>query len=550
MKNLNKRKWINLSGDGKSITDKVMDIRGIKDKEFFLKGRTHNMHDISLLNDGEKAGKIIKETIAKNGKIVVFSDYDTDGASAASVSYLMLKELGADVDYYTNNRFKQGYGICISGVDEIKELYPNISLIITADNGIVAFEQAKYVKSLGIQLIITDHHDPSATGGLPEADAVVNPKRLDSTYPFGGICGATVIWKVIRELYDDKREANKYLDILAISTVGDVVPLVDENRIIVKEGLKLLNNNSRKSLSILRELTNTTEISSHFTLGFVYSPIFNAISRIHGIITPVIDMLVSDDEEFIRKEAEKLIGINNDRKELTTSQLEKAEEELEKKGIKEVIVLFHEDFHEGIVGLIAGRLKEKYHRPAFILTRSDDGQSIKGSARSIEGYNIKECLDGCSDLLLGYGGHAMAGGLSLKEENLEKLEEALIKLSKQLLTDEDYVKKYYYIDILKEEEINMELIEELKELEPYGASFEKPLIMLKDFKVRRMFTMGKEKEHLKLTGDNLSLIAWRQVEHYENRGKPLAVTALGYPEVNVYNNNVNIQFMIDNDNFM
>ena len=208
-----------------------------------------------------------------------------------------------------------------------------------------------------------------------------------------------------------------------------------------------------------------------------------------------------------------------------------------------MIVLYDEDFHEGIVGLIAGRLKEKYNRPAFIFTKSDDGKNIKGSARSIEGFDVKKNLDKCKDLLLGYGGHAMAGGLSLKLEDLDKFEDKLIKLAKQLLTEEDYIKKYYYVDMLEEKNITMDLIDELRELEPYGAGFEKPLIRICNFDVRRVFTMGEEKNHLKLVGEDISLIAWRQVEHYKKRGKPLKVTALGYPEINVFNNNVNIQFI-------
>ena len=543
---VNKRQWIRLNGEGDNIVDKVLSVRGIKDKDFFLNGKISDMHDISLLNDGLKAVNIIKNAIKNNERIVLYSDYDTDGASGAAVSYMMLKELGANVEYYTNNRFEQGYGMCISGIDEIKKLYPDVKLIMTIDNGIVAFNEAEYLKKLGIKLIITDHHEQGE--GLPIADAIVNPKRVDSTYPFDGICGAVVVWKVLRELYENKNEANKYLDILAIATVGDVVPLVDENRIIVKEGLKLLNNNSRKSLAILREMTNTTEISSHFTLGFIYSPIFNAVSRLGGDISSVIDVLVSEDEEFIRKNITELININEKRKALTNSQLEKAEELLKNKGIKEVIVLYDEEFHEGIVGLIAGRLKEKYHRPVFVLTKSQDG-NIKGSARSIEAFDIKKNLDKCEQLLLGYGGHTMAGGLSLTLKNLKPLEDKLIKLAKQLLTDDDYIKKFYYVDILKEEDITMDLIEDLRSLEPYGERFEKPLIRLKDFNVRRVFTMGSEKEHLKLLGENISLIAWRQAHHYEERGKPLKVTALGFPEINIYNNNVNVQFVVNEDNF-
>ena len=543
----NKRIWTKVKGEGDNIIDKILSARGITDKDFFLNGKISDMHDISLLKDGIKATEIIKKSIANNEKIILYSDYDTDGASGAAVAYMMLKELGAKkVDYYTNNRFKQGYGMCKSGIDEILKKHPDTKLVITIDNGIVAFESAEYLKALGIKLVITDHHEQGKE--LPTADAVVNPKRLDGDYPFDGICGAVVVWKVLRELYEDKNEANKYLDILAIATVGDVVPLLDENRIIVKEGLKLLRNDNRLSLKILRELTETTNTNS-YTLGFIYSPIFNAISRLEGNINPVIDFLTSEDEDFIKKIVSRLIKINEKRKKETKKQLEKAEKLLSNKGIKEVIVLYDESFAEGVVGLIAGRLKEKYNRPTFIFTKNQNG-NLTGSARSIEGFDIKKSLDKCEDLLLKYGGHTLAGGLSLKAKNLNLLENKLIEIAKQTLTEKDYAKRFYYVDILKEDDITFDLVKALSQLEPYGAGFPKPLIRLKDFNVKRVFTMGQNKEHLKLIGEDMSILAWRQSENYAKRGKPLTVTALGYPEINIYKNNVNIQFVVNQDNFM
>lgn len=544
---MGRRQWIKQGGEGKTLTDRILSMRGVKDKDFFLNGTVYNMHDIALMNDGMKAVNIIKESIDKREKIVFYGDYDADGAGGTSVGVMMGEELGGDVSYYINNRFKQGYGMCKSGIDEILELYPDVKLIVTIDNGISALEAADYVKSLGIKLVVTDHHEQGEK--LPNADAVVNPKRTDSTYPFNGLCGAVVIWKVLREIYENKSDANKYLDILSISTVGDVVPLVDENRIIVKEGLKLLREDKRLSLKILREMTNTTNINSHFTLAYIYSPIFNAISRLKGEINLVVDFLISDDEGFIRKSVETLINFNEERKALTNIQLEEAEKELSTKGVKEVIVLYNEKFHEGVVGLIAGRLKEKYNRPTFILTKGENG-NIKGSARSIEKFDVKKNLDKCSDLLLGYGGHPLAGGLSFIPENLNELENRLIKLAKELLTEEDFIKKFFYVDIINEEDISVELIEELAELEPYGASFEKPLMRLTNFNVRRCFVMGKEEEHIKLVGNNISLLAWRQAKNYEDRGTPLRVSALGYPEINIYNNNVNLQFVVNEDNFI
>lgn len=541
------RKWIR-EASGKTLTDAILSSRGITDRKKFLYGKLSDLYDASHFKDGDKAVEILREAIEKGHKIVIVPDYDTDGICGGAVALLMLRELGAKVDYYTNNRFTQGYGLGISSLDDIMKMHPDVKLIYTVDNGISAHEAAEYAKNtLGLQLVITDHHEAGET--LPMADAIVDPKRRDATYPFDGICGAVVSWKVLRELYPNKKDANKYLDILSISTVGDVVPLLDENRIIVKEGLKLLKDDTRLSLRILREMTNTTDISSHFTLGFIYSPIFNAAGRLTGEVRDVIDVIVSEDEEFIREKLTKLINLNEERKALTTTQVEKAEDLLEKKGVNEVIVLYDPDFNEGIIGLIAGRLKEKYNRPTVVFTDSENG-SLKASARSIEEFDMKKNLDKIADIILGYGGHAMAAGLSIEPDKLSEFEDKMIAIAKDILKPEDFIKKYRYVHTVKEDEIGMDMIDELTLLEPYGAGFPKPLIKLDSFNVRRCFVMGKEKIHIKLAGEKVSLIGWRMAEDYETKGSPLRITALGYPELNIYNNNVNIQFVINEDNFM
>lgn len=543
------RRWIKNSGSGTTLTEQVLELHGIKeeDRELFLHGTVSDLRSAKAFKDGEKAGKIIKEAIACNNQIVVYTDYDSDGAAGGAVAVMMLKDLGAkNTVYYTNNRFTQGYGMCPSGVDEILEKYPEVKVILTVDNGIAAHAGVSHAKDKGLTVVVTDHHEPAET--LPPADALVDPKRKDCSYPFKGICGATVVWKVLRELYPDVNKANEYLDILAIATVGDVVPLVDENRIIVKEGIKLLEKENRYSLKRLKDLTGVTKIDATNTLGFLYVPIINAVGRLDGDINPVIDMYMSEDEGYLESVITKLIALNEERKEMTVTQTEIAEKQLENIEIPEVIVVFHPELHEGIVGLIAGRIKEKYHRPTLVLTETEDG-GIKGSARSIEGFNMKENLDHCKDLLGGYGGHPMAAGLSLPKENLEDLKERLISLGKKNLSREDLIKKYYYIDHFKEEEITQNLVEEFAQLEPFGASFPKPLIRLEGMKVHRTYTMGTDKRHLKLVGEKISVIGWGQAENYQKRGNPLVVSALGVPEINIFRNNVNVQFMISEDNF-
>lgn len=540
------KKWVRAGKKDGGVIDTILASRGIEDTEKFLNATVEDIPSGLLFNDAKKALKLLKESIKSGTKIVIYSDYDVDGATGAAVAYLMLKELGADVDYYTNDRFTQGYGMVLSGIDEIVDKHPNVGLILTVDNGIVAHGPIEYANSKGIKVIVTDHHLEGDS--LPPAEAIINPKRKDTSYPFEGICGATVVWQLLRELYKKKEAAYKYLDILAIATVGDVVPILEENRIIVKEGLKMLQDETRLSLKILKEMTKTTEISSHFTLAFIYVPIFNAVGRLDGDITKVIRLLTSEDEAECREIVEELININEERKAMTEAQVIKAEELLEEKGIRKAIVVYHESFHEGIVGLIAGRLKEKYNRPAFAFTLTEQG-TLKASARSIDGFHLKENLDLCKDVLLGYGGHALAAGLGVEKENLDEFEERINELADAQLTEDHLSKRLVYVDDLDEDDLTLDLIDELDKLEPYGAGFPKPLLKLNDFNVRRCFFMGKDNNHLKLLGEKASIIGWRQAKKYELDGSPLNVTSLGYPSKNVFRNNVSIQFVIEDDNF-
>lgn len=541
-----KRRWINKRVEGDTFIDRILNQSGIMNKEYFLNGTIDDIPSILLIKDGKKAVSILREAIKSGKKIGLHYDYDTDGVGGGSSAYLMLKELGANVYAYSNNRFKLGYGICRKAIDEMMEENPDTEIIITIDNGISAIDAVEYAKSLGLTVIVTDHHEPADE--LPKADAIINPKLKGCGYPFRELCGAGVIWKLIRELYENKDDSNKYLDIVAISTVGDVVPLIEENRIIVKEGLKLLREERRLSLRILKEETETDEITSDSTLAFLYSPIFNASSRLKGDITDVFDMLVSDDEEFIRETVIKLVALNNKRKDYTNNQLQIAEEMLEGVEIKEVIVLFHQDFDEGIVGLIAGRIKEKYNRPTIILAKAKDGE-LKGSGRSIEGFDMKEGFSKASSLLLGFGGHYMAGGLSIKEENLVEFEKKMIDIAKDVLTEDDLVKKFEYNFAIKEEQVSHELINTINSLEPFGEGFKSPIFKMLDCEVHRVQFMGKEKEHLKLMGKKVSMISWRNAELFKERCNSLNINALGSLSINTFRGVDNLQFMILEDNF-
>lgn len=521
----------------------------IKDIEKLLYSSMDDIHDTRLLKDSDKAVKIICHAIKNNWTIVNYSDYDSDGICSSAVCVSGIKNLGGSIHYYTNNRFIDGYGMCPAGVDEIVKRYPDVKLIITTDNGIVAYEGIKRAKELGIMVVVTDHHEMGDY--LPDADAVVNPKRKDCKYPFKGLCGAGVIFKLMLLLYWEMGEDLDYIydmiDIVAVASIGDVVPILDENRIIVREGLKKVKEEKRYVFKALREKTGVTDISTE-TFGFIYVPMLNALGRIEGSPDDAIAMFCSNDEDFINKSVDRLIEINDARKKLTEEQQLLGEEILEKKGLREVIVLYDPVFHEGIVGLIAGRLKEKYFRPVIVL--SNHNGILKGSARSIPGFHMKESFDKIRHTIAGYGGHAMAAGLGVQEDKLQEFEDAICELAKETLKPEDYVPKINIDTVLNANDVSIKIVDELEILEPFGEGFRKPTYGLSNFYGSKKYYMGEEKQHVKIWSSTISVLMWSQAEKYKELGEPLNIKALGYPSINVYKNNVSLQFIVKDEEYV
>jgi single-stranded-DNA-specific exonuclease len=519
--------------------------------ESFLYGSMDNLHDTRLMADAEKAVAIIKESIEAGELMVNYSDYDSDGVNSAVVMTDLLRKAGGKVEFYTNNRFTQGYGMMPSGVDEILEKYPETKLIITTDNGIMAFDGVKRAIERGLKVVITDHHEQGDT--LPDAHAVVDPKRKDCEYPFKGLCGAGVAFKLMMLLYWEMElpleTVYETLDIVALATVGDIVPLVDENRILVQEGLKLMRENKRDVFRIFQEVTGAKEITAHWTIGFVYVPMINAIGRLDGDPRRAIEMFFSEDEQEIKDSILYLKEKNEERKGMTETMCNRAEEIIAEKGLKKVIVVYDDSFHEGIVGLIAGRLKEKYNRPTFVFTKNHDGL-LKGSARSIDNFHLKDSFNRAKEHMVGGGGHAKAAGLSIRLDQLEGFEKAMNDIADEWLTDDDFIKKYHVDSTLNANTIDISVVDDLKELEPFGESFPKPILVLDNFKAKKPFYMGDEKQHVKLLHDNISLIMWRESERYKAMGEPLEVKAIGFPELNIFRGNVSLQFNVDGDNYL
>lgn len=509
-----------------------------------------DIHNPNLLKDSDKFIEGMKRAIDEKHKIVIMGDYDVDGITATAIAMLGIRNLNLDVSFYINNRFVEGYGMTPLSLENILKKYPDVKTIITVDNGIVAFEAVKKAVDMGIQVLVTDHHETSSDGRLPEAYAIVDQKREDCEYPFKEICGAGVIFKLIMLLYwelDLELDyAYELLDLLAVGTVADVVSLTNENRVFVKEGLSLIRNDHRLFFKILNEKMAVKQIDEE-TIGFQYGPAINAIGRLDGCPSIVVEAMISNDVQFISEVCERMVETNVQRKELTSEHVEQAELLLANQDDMNVIVVYSECFLEGLVGLIAGRLCERYYKPVVALTKH--GDKIKGSARSIPGFDVKESFDYCSELLLGYGGHPQAGGLSLKEENLEVFIKKINEYGDMHLTPEISQKNVEFDGVLKSSDMNGNTTDDIAKLRPYGQGFKKPLFGFKIDVAQNGFNEKVAKNVLILTGVNkIRVVGFDNKQQYISLGKPERIAMLGCPSVNVFNGEVSYQFIINEDN--
>lgn len=556
--------------------------RGIDDINLanrFLKGTIEDLYDGYLMKDMKKGVEIIKDAIINNRKIIIYGDYDCDGVNSTTILYKALKVIGANYGYYIPNREEEGYGMHSGRIQKLYE--EGYEVILTCDNGISAFEQVELAKELGMEVVITDHHDiplKEDDNGLlkpsiPKADAIINPKQGDCNYPFKMLCGAGIALKFSKCLFDEFNiEYEKFLDLIqfaAIATVCDVVDLVDENRIIVKKGLEILNESQNYGIQELKNATllNNKKIEEYH-LGFVIGPCINATGRLETADLSV-ELLITEDRERAKVLATQLSELNTIRQDLTKESTERIINriESEKDKSEKVIVVYDENVHESIAGIVAGRVKEKYNMPCIVLTKGKE--MPKGSARSIEGYNITEELSKCSELIEKFGGHPMAAGLSIKEENIVALREKLNKNC--ILKDEDLI-PVVKIDLpLSLNYLNEELIEIIESMRPFGKGNSSPLFAVKDLLIERIWLLGKDKNFLKLRFSFLSNnrklyidgISFDKFESFkddiiniygeEKFNEACATSFLNlkadiiyYPSINEFNGNRNIQLNIKN----
>lgn len=530
----------------------ILKKRGITECEMvsFVEAKVDYLHNPLLLKGIEEAAILIEEAMKSNKKICIVGDFDADGITSTALMLCALKELGArDIVWYINSRFEFGYGLQLASLKDIINKYGKVDLIITVDNGVTATDAIAEARGLGIDVIVTDHHEVPDV--LPNANVILNPKQQACSYPDKNLAGVGVAFKLIQLLFQrqgNPRKALLYLDLVAIGTVADVMNITGENRIFVKNGLKLINwQKAREGIKAIKKVFNIQGEVSAYHLGFCFGPLLNAQGRIEGVPEKAIDILVTRDVRAALVLAQNLYDLNKTRQEITERQVQSTLKAVSN-GNK-FIAYYDENLHEGIVGLIAGRVKEHFYLPTLILTRDENQPGvIKGSARSIEGFNLKHHLvDQCQDLLLKGGGHAMAAGISLKEENLPELTDRLLKASDQ--QPETLFTKRLDIDyVIKAEEVTLQMIDEIDSLAPFGVGFSTPILQLTQCCIKKAVCFGKDAKHLKLLTDNgVEVMFFGQGKSLEFAKSLQNIDVAGTLAKNEWNGFAKIQLMAKED---
>ena len=551
------------------------EVIGEKNIRIYLGGNLSDLSDPHQMKDMDRLVEILAQKIRKQVHIRIIGDYDVDGVTSSHLFLTALRRVGAKVDVVIPHRIQDGYGLSLHLLQQAKE--DGVDTILTCDNGIAAIDEIAWAKAQKMTVLVTDHHavpfeehEGRRTEKKSLADAVVNPHQQDCGYPYKELCGAGVAWNVIRVLYEnydmDKREAEDLLDFVAMATVCDVMSLTGENRILVKEGLKRIRHTKNIGLQALMQACNVQpENISAYHFGYVLGPCVNATGRL-DTARHALRLFETGQETEAEEIARDLVDLNQERKELTLQGVEMAKKLCEEGGYENdpVLVLFLPDVHESIAGLIAGRIREMYNRPVFVLTRGEEG--VKGSGRSTENYSMYENMCGCVELFTKFGGHPMAAGLSLPEENVDKFREKINACAN--LTEDDLIPKIK-IDIpMPAAYADAGLIREFAVLEPFGKANIKPQFADKNLSITKAFVVGKNQNVLRLNlvtaaGEAVSAVYFGDIEAFKAyyaekygsaevekafRGQinKLRIMIVYYPEINEYNGVESVQVIIRN----
>ena len=539
------------------VTARIIRNRGIEGEAAiarYLNGTLDDLYDPMLLKDMERAVSILCEAVDTGKKIRIVGDYDIDGVCSTYILLQAFERLGSDVDFEIPDRIKDGYGINESIIEQAHA--DGVEVILTCDNGISAFHQVELAKKYGMTVVITDHHEVPLDGEkekIPPADAVIDPKQADCPYPFPEICGAVVAYKLVQVLYARRGVPQmEWLDLLefaAIATVGDVMKLQDENRIVVKEGLKRIGRTRNLGLRKLIEKNNLDpDRITAYHIGFVIGPCLNASGRLETAKV-ALSLLLETDERKADELAGRLKELNDTRKDMTAKGVEDACAMVEEQYQEDwVLVVYLPDCHESLAGIVAGRLRERYHKPAIVLTPGEE--AVKGSGRSIEGYHMFEALTEVSELLLKFGGHPMAAGLSLSGENVEALRRRLNENARKKLTEQDFIEKIWIDVALPLEYVSEPLIQELSLLEPFGQGNEKPQFAQRHLRIRSARVAGKNRNVVMLSLVTESGFAMEARwfgdgdAFLEEMGADRYMDVIYYPEINEYNGRRSLQIVV------
>lgn len=539
------------------------DVIGEEAVDRYLNGTISDLYDGMLMKDMDKAIDILKEKILEDKKIRVIGDYDIDGVNATYILLEGLERLGADVDSDIPDRISDGYGLNRHLVERAYEA--GVDTLITCDNGIAAADEIAYGKEMGMTVIVTDHHevpfdeqDGEKRYRIPPADAVMDPKQPDCLYPFKGLCGAAVAYKLMEALWEsmgkDSADLDNLIENVAIATIGDVMDLEDENRIFVKEGLQMLRRTKNPGLKALIECTGIDKESlNSYHIGFVLGPCINASGRL-DTAKRALELLRAGTQKGADILAGDLKALNDSRKDMTEEAVKQAEEQVETTTISKdkVLVVYLPDCHESLAGIVAGRIRENYYKPVFVLTDAEEG--VKGSGRSIDGYHMYEELNKCKELLTKFGGHRLAAGLSLPKENVGKFREML---NKNCTLTEEEMKEKVTIDMeMPFGCVTEGLVKELELLEPFGKGNTKPVFAARDVTLLGARILGKNRNVLKLqvqdvNGYRIEAMLFHHADDFlgkleeqygktevdallKGRGRQIQISLTYYPDINEY----------------